>query len=387
MVSTKWGVIAISVLLLTVSGCTLNAPPATEEPLVTETPIPTGKPTITVNTPSDGDEVVLGNDILISATATDSVGVTSVQLFANEQLVKSISSEEDTGSTTLPVVLDYTPRTTGELNLRVVAYRSTTASDPVTFTVTVLDEAAPVPTLVDSGSLAPVIDPNDPTCRILPNVNLNYRTGPSTEYDRLGTLVAGTQVPIVGRIGDNSWWQVQVSSFTVGWVSAEFTTEYGNCLSVPVVPIPPTPTPNVPTATPTATPTVEAATAAPTLTPVPSATLRPPDLVITDISGETSIVLDGDGVTERYTVVITNTGDRPSTSFTNTIQVLPGGDPIELGVVSDLAPGQSIVLSASLTFDTAGEFTIQATADSEGVITEVSDVNNTASLVISVGAS
>jgi len=381
----RWfAIIAVLTAALAVSGCTLASSNITPEPLESPTPIVTGKPQVTIGSPETGDEVNLGDDVLVSAIATDDAGVTSVQLFANDTLVKTISSQEAAGDRNLPVVLDYEPRGAGNVLLEVIAYRGTVASDPATVSINVLEEEEEVQQPVDPGNEGPVINPNDPTCRILTNVALNYRTGPGTVYNRLGTFSAGQQVPIVGRVGDNSWWQVQLNNFSRVWVSSDFTTEYGNCFNIPVVSIPPTPTSdadptatNTPTRTPTPTPTPT-----PSDTPVPGAA----DLVVADISGPEELTLDGGSVTGNYSVTITNTGESNTGQFASTIRYLPGGDTIELALVSNLGDGESILLNGQLIFEEAGEFTIQVMADSEDDVDEVSSVNNVGTFVVEVVA-
>ncbi len=385
-------------LMLAAAACTLTSGPATITPAATTTPLAVGQPSITIESPDDGVEVNVGDNILVSATATDDVGVTSVQLFADERLVKTVSAEDAQGDTRLPVVMDYVPRNAGQVTLEVIAYRDAVPSEPATVSLTVLEEG-------DSGSDGGtnggsdggnsgnggndgggvVIDPFDPTCRILTNVALNYRVGPGTNFDRLGTFSAGTQAPIVGRLPDNSWWQVRVNNFTRAWVSANFTTEYGNCINIPIVAPPPTATAPVPTNTPTPPPTN---TPIPSETPVPTATNtpRPADLVVSDITGAEELTLEAGGsVSATFTVQITNTGDSgTSAPFENAILILPDDRTIDLGVVSGLAAGESILLRQSIEFDTVGEFTVQAQADSGDNLDEISDVNNIASLVINV---
>jgi hypothetical protein len=77
--------------------------------------------------------------------------------------------------------------------------------------------------------------------------------------------LAEVVVPITGRTGANTWWQVRFGA-TSGWVSNQFVTLYGNCSGVIVPPIPPTPTvPGAATAT-----TPPSATPQPSATPLPS---------------------------------------------------------------------------------------------------------------------
>ncbi|MEL6270448.1 MAG: Ig-like domain-containing protein [Chloroflexota bacterium] len=369
------------------SACTLTSDPATPTPATTPTPLITGRPSVTIESPDEGTEVTTGDNVLVSATAEDEGGVTSVQLFANDTLVKTVSSESVAGDRVLPVVLDYSPRSTGNIALEVIAFRGNVASNPATVNITVQEEDTGSTTGSTTGTTGggPVIDPNDPTCRILTNVNLNYRTGPGTNYERLGLLVAGTQVPITGRLGDNSWWQVQVSSFQQAWVSSEFTTEYGNCVGIPVLSPPPTPTSTAPTPTPPPTLTPEPSIT-PSVTPVPP-TPRPADLVVSSIQGPESLTLSGGIVTGTYSIQVTNAGDSPTgAQFASTLTLLPGGTESELGVIGNLGTGESILLNRQVTFTEAGQVTLQVEVDSGGDINEISEVNNTSSLVITIQA-
>lgn len=341
---------------------------------------PTDRPVVLINSPANGAEFTVNQQILVSATATDSVGISRVQLIANGTVVKTINSEAPTGDRTFNALLDYTPRAAGQVQLQVVAYRGAQASNPAAITVNIRESqqfvtatAAP-PTQTTS---IPPINPNDPTCRVLTNANVNLRQGPGTNYTIVTLLGAGTVAPVTGRIGTNQWYQVRVGT-TLGWVSAGYVTLYGSlCSTVPIVPTPPPPSPSVsptlPVTPPTATPIP------PTATPIPpTATPGLADLLITSVSGPSALNL-GPGntpVSAAFTVTITNNGGRGSGQFTNTITVSPGGTASDLGVVGNLNPGESVILSVSLTFTTAGSYTLQAQTDSSALVTEASEVNN-----------
>ncbi|GAB4546453.1 MAG: hypothetical protein Kow0063_40870 [Anaerolineae bacterium] len=120
---------------------------------------------------------------------------------------------------------------------------------------------------------------------------VRVRSGPGTEYPRLGTLWPGETAPVVAQNADRSWWQIEFAGADdgLGWVSADFVTFVGDPDSVPVAgeeasrpsPVPsPTSTPTsevpVPTPSPSRTRTpapTRAATPAPT--PEPSPTPEP----------------------------------------------------------------------------------------------------------------
>jgi Bacterial SH3 domain len=99
---------------------------------------------------------------------------------------------------------------------------------------------------------------------------INVRGGPSTDYPIVGVLIAGQQIPALGRSVGGEWVQIAYPGVSggVAWVYAPLITLEG---SVPVVEPPPTPTPRT---TPTIDPTLAAqfiieipATRLPTFTP------------------------------------------------------------------------------------------------------------------------
>jgi hypothetical protein len=62
---------------------------------------------------------------------------------------------------------------------------------------------------------------------------LNFRAGPATSYPILDVIPKGTMVPVVGRISNNGWLQVNYAGAT-GWISTYYTTVQGDLNSVPV---------------------------------------------------------------------------------------------------------------------------------------------------------
>lgn len=64
--------------------------------------------------------------------------------------------------------------------------------------------------------------------------NLSLRSGPGAEYTVLGILDGGTQLLVLGRNTDRSWWQVRAGTFT-GWVNAQFVIIRGDLTDIPLV--------------------------------------------------------------------------------------------------------------------------------------------------------
>lgn len=84
---------------------------------------------------------------------------------------------------------------------------------------------------LDTPANVPVVDPNAPAPETPPDdgsiivtatpYSVVLRTGPATSFDRISVLRSGATATVVGRNGDNTWWQVDFAGLT-GWVSAEF---------------------------------------------------------------------------------------------------------------------------------------------------------------------
>ncbi len=99
---------------------------------------------------------------------------------------------------------------------------------------------------------------------------INVRAGPGANYDAVGILVIGQQVPVLGQVATHDWIEIVYlgAPDDIGWVLAALVDVVGE---IPDIPVPPTPTPRT---TPTTDPTLAAryivdvpATRLPTFTP------------------------------------------------------------------------------------------------------------------------
>ena len=373
-------------LLFVLAGCNLGTNDADDnQSAATQTPNPGGSPTITINSPQNGEEVVVNEEILFSVSATDTVGVTRIQLFVDGRIIQTVTSESATGDTSRNALLAYTPRVPGDLSVRVLAYRGSVPSQAAEIDLVVRQTQAQVTATANPGDDVPVIDPNDPTCRALVNTNLNLRRGPGTNYEIVRVLGAGELLPVIGRIQDNSWLQL-TSGTSIGWVSASFVTTYGTlCRNIGVV-ITPTPR-NQPTATPT-NPLVPTNPPPPTITPLPTNTPipEPPNLNVPTIGGQRNLILSGGTVTETFGVTIRNQGGAVNGQFANLVRVTPGDTEYDLGVVAGLGAGASLNLTVDLTFDAPGIYTIRVLVDVDDEIAESNETDNIAIIEVTVTA-
>ncbi len=364
----------LAVLLL--GACNLSPE---EESLPTATPTSQldSKPVVTILQPVSGTEHRVNTELLVSANVRDVLGVTRVTMTANGSPVKTVSSASPQGDLDKNVVLNYTPLVVGDVTLQVVAYRNEIASDPAVLTVRVV-ATQPTPTTGVIITQGPVIDPNDPTCRALVNSPLNFRAGPGTGYAVITTLSQGQLIPVSGRLGDNSWYQLNYGNF--GWVSSGFVSLYGAyCVNVPIIAAPPTPTLNITnTFIPTFTPTW-------TLTPTLTATPGTPDLVINIFEGEEDVQIpNGDTeINEEYQITVSNSGTRRTGDFAVSLQLKPSGEIVKVNVGS-LRPGEAANVVIDYTFDTAGPFILEAMVDADEVVSEISEANNKAQLAVTI---
>ena len=121
--------------------------------------------------------------------------------------------------------------------------------------------------------------PSGPTARVDPSLTqgILIYAGPSTfDYLPVGVLLGNQTVPVLGRAqGKDDWLQIYYPGVpgSVAWVYALYIVDLSPGAVIPIVDIPPTPTPN---STPTINPTLEAAfigqqtpTRLPTFTPPP----------------------------------------------------------------------------------------------------------------------
>lgn len=124
-----------------------------------------------------------------------------------------------------------------------------------------------------------------------PEEQINVRSGPGTDYPRVGVLLNRQEVPALGRTPAGDWVQVVYAGVDdgVAWVYAPLVRVIGD--ELPIVEPPSTPTPRV---TPTIDPTLASqfvvqplGTRMPTLTPPPQLVIPtfPPEVTTTGTGG------------------------------------------------------------------------------------------------------
>lgn len=154
------------------------------------------------------------------------------------------------------------------------------------------------PALIGTASAAPAQQPptgSIPTVTgtpvgplIVVPEQVNVRTGPGTEYEQVGVLIAGQTAPAIGRTAGGDWIQIEYRGVPneIAWIYSPFVLLDPPGAFLPIIEPPPTATPRV---TPTIDPTLAAqfnlsditATRLPTFTaapPIVQATIAAPQL-------------------------------------------------------------------------------------------------------------
>jgi uncharacterized protein YraI len=93
----------------------------------------------------------------------------------------------------------------------------------VSGTYVTIANGANVPITDGTASGAPTTPPTSPTGIIVTATpfNVNLRSGPGTQFRRVALFPAGATAQVVGRNGNNTWWQVNYNGI-VGWATAQY---------------------------------------------------------------------------------------------------------------------------------------------------------------------
>ncbi|GEM_PF-1023039 len=233
----------ITLLLLASLAC--NAPfmqsttpvPAPTQAGSASLPTSASRPQIVIEAPASGSQAVVKQVLTVRVHATDSVGITRVEMHESGRIVVSQPSPDPDPDFT--ALLNYRPSNTGPVTLELVAYSQNAASEPVSLTIDVVASEAD---LKNPGSFNPTMGvAAGAICTARSNISgLSLRAGPGTNYRVLALLKVGEALSVIGRNPAATWYQVKRSgNTTTGWVSAAYTSADGDCSKAPIT----TPTP------------------------------------------------------------------------------------------------------------------------------------------------
>ncbi len=267
-------VLVIAMLALAALACNLsgNAP----QPEQQAQPDTSGAPSVDIRVPVNGMSFAEGTNVIIQVVGTDSgSGVSRIDLLIDDVVVSSSEAPTTTGQPAYMVNFEWPAQGVGAHSISAVALRQDGASStPAIISVNVVavqptaaPTATPEPTTEEPEATEepeeteapePTAAPTGP--RAVTTSGVNVRSGPSTNYSLIGSLLAGTELDVTGRNADSTWFRVPYYN-AEGWIFGGLLTVTGDVNSLPVINVPPPP----PTAAPP--PTAIPATNAP---PVPS---------------------------------------------------------------------------------------------------------------------
>lgn len=129
---------------------------------------------------------------------------------------------------------------------------------PTPLVIVTPTQPAPAATATPVPSPTPIPPSPTPAApKLTANQNVNVRSGPGTNYVRIGELSAGQTFEITGKNGAGDWYQFDYNG-RAGWVRQDFVTVSGEAAAIKVaqnIPPPPTaPPPPPPTAPPPTAP-------------------------------------------------------------------------------------------------------------------------------------
>jgi SH3-like domain-containing protein len=99
-----------------------------------------------------------------------------------------------------------------------------------------VQEVAVAPTPTPTLTPTPTATPLPFMVANMPGINM--RSGPGTDYNRVGVVPPGHALEIVGRSESSTWWLVKAPNGTFAWVSADLVTSNNISDAIPVVTIP-----------------------------------------------------------------------------------------------------------------------------------------------------
>lgn len=133
------------------------------------------------------------------------------------------------------------PLVTGtELGRRVIAYRVVLTYGTTDYVYYVSEDTSIIvpcdPDIPDQPDVTPSLTPTATVCTLNATVPAaNVRTGPSIDFDIVGTAPNSESYLVVGRTANNDWYQIQYSDQQQGWVGSSVSQVSGNCDSVPII--------------------------------------------------------------------------------------------------------------------------------------------------------
>jgi uncharacterized protein YraI len=284
-------VFVISMLALSALAC--NLPGSSDTPAGGDAPAAAANaPVVDIRVPVNGMSFAEGTNVIIQTVGTDAgAGVSRIDLLIDDVAYGSNTAPTAAGQSAFITNFEWVAEGQGLHSITAIAYRQDeTASTAATISVNVVaaqptdvpptatpevtevvTEEAPEPEAqAEEPTAEPTAEPTQDTSpRGTTTIGLNVRNGDSTFHAILGALPNGSEVDLLARNADSTWFVVPFG-LTEGWVSA-FYIDVADGVDVNGLPVRTAP-PAPPTSTPV--PTAVPATAVPPTATGPSVDFR-----------------------------------------------------------------------------------------------------------------
>ena len=318
------------------------------KPLVA--PTPATALTVAITSPRGGDRFKVNQQVDVAASASANQPVETFQLLVDGRIVDQLNATVPATGTIYTAALRAKFDRRGEYTIlvRAILAGGAVTKDTDKIKLTIIEEDTQAPLSVKG--------------KVTEDVNL--RTGPSEQFDRVGTLTRGTDVTITGRTADSQWFFIDTDGGR--WVAARAIQVTESLTNIPVRDA--SPTPSVSATTSPTTPTT------PTVTPAPTQAANLPDFVPTN-----AILIDG-GSRLRVTVANVSTN-----AFNGTLVVSaagvganPGSKAFSVSIGANAAVTVDFDLDPPVTTPKSAEVRV----DPDNAIKESSKANNGATFPI-----
>lgn len=341
----KW-IFVLVMLALAALAC--NVPGLTPQEAVDDSPPPPAVPSVDIRVPVNGMSYAEGTNVIIQVVGSDAgAGISRIDLLVDDVAAGSSTAPNAAGQAAFLETFEWLAQGQGLHSISAVAYRQDgTASEPAMTSINVVGAAPTRQPTTAPATAVPTEEPSQtqpteeeateapqPTAtsnkpRGVTTAGLNVRSGPTTFHPILGALLGGTEVDLLARNADSSWFIVPYG-LSQGWVSGFYLTISGDVNSLEVRTAPPPP----PTSTPI--PTAIPVTAAPTVPAGPSISFTstvgdgsyPSGTCFTfwwEVTGIKAVYFNGEGVT--------GSGSRevcPTATTTYTLRVVKPDDSVD----------------------------------------------------------
>jgi predicted component of type VI protein secretion system len=155
------------------------------------------EPTVTVQSPKEGAQVVSGNEIILQATATGARNITRLEMRLDGDVVATASSSDPDGQPSLTASRAWTFDQAGSYVISAVAYTTNDrGTDPVSVRLTVVDQAGQVvPSMTPSAQAATALPSATPTPTLPPSATQLPDTPSPTSLPTQTPFPSETPIP------------------------------------------------------------------------------------------------------------------------------------------------------------------------------------------------